>query len=119
MSNSDPTQSLAAPAWRRYPIGIEVSDHGDVHARVWAPRRRTVDVELHERDGSSPRYVKLSKEPSGYFSGLVPDASAGMRYRFRLDGRDAFPDPASRAQPEGPHASSLIVDPRAYRWRDA
>jgi maltooligosyltrehalose trehalohydrolase len=42
----------------------------------------------------------------------------GDRYRFRLDGGDAFPDPASRFQPEGPHGPSQLVDPGAYPWSD-
>ena len=41
-----------------------------------------------------------------------------MTYRYRLDGKDSFPDPCSRFQPEGPHGPSLIVDPAAYQWRD-
>ena len=118
MSTADSSPTRIAPAWRRYPIGVEVSETGEVHARVWAPRRRTVDIELRENEESPPRYGQLSKEPRGYFSGLVPEATAGMRYRFRLDGRDALPDPASRAQPDGPHAASQIIDPRSYRWRD-
>jgi hypothetical protein len=41
-----------------------------------------------------------------------------MRYRFRLDkGEAALPDPASRFQPEGPHAPSEIVDP-GDAWTD-
>jgi maltooligosyltrehalose trehalohydrolase len=116
---SDANTASAIPTWRRYPIGIEISPSGDVHARVWAPKRKRVDVELRERADSAPRYVPLAAEPDGYFSGTIPDASAGLRYRFRLDGKDAFPDPISRAQPEGPHGASLIVDPRAFRWRDS
>jgi maltooligosyltrehalose trehalohydrolase len=61
--------------------------------------------------------TELEREPDGYFSGLV-QARAGDRYRFRLDGGDSFPDPVSRFQPEGPHRSSEIVDPLAFRWSD-
>ena len=57
----------------------------------------------------------LEAEGDGYFSGVVPAARAGSLYRFRLDGGDAFPDPASRFQPEGPHGPSQVVDPGAYR----
>jgi len=119
MSNSDTASHSDIPAWRRFPIGVELSKSGDVHARVWAPRHRIVEIELAPSDESAPRHVPLVRETSGYFSGLVPRASTGMRYRIRLDGRDAFPDPASRAQPEGPHGPSQIIDPRAYHWRDA
>jgi maltooligosyltrehalose trehalohydrolase len=42
-----------------------------------------------------------------------------MLYKYRLDGKDSYPDPASRFQPDGPHNPSQIIDPRAYQWRDA
>jgi maltooligosyltrehalose trehalohydrolase len=61
----------------------------------------------------------LSAESNGYYSGFVPNAEAGALYRFRLDGGTAFPDPASRFQPTGPHGPSAIVDPSAFRWTDA
>jgi maltooligosyltrehalose trehalohydrolase len=57
------------------------------------------------------------KDEAGYFSGLVPIATAGMLYRYRLDNGDAYPDPCSRYQPQGPHGPSLIVDPSTYAWR--
>jgi maltooligosyltrehalose trehalohydrolase len=99
-------------AMRRLPVGAEPTSEG-VHFRVWAPRRRAVEV-LFE-DG---RRQRLDAEPGGYFGGLAPRARAGDLYRFRLDGGEAFPDPASRYQPEGPHGPSQVVDPGAYAWRD-
>ncbi len=67
-----------------------------------------------------PEPLELAREAGGgYFSGLAAAAKAGDLYRFRLDGGDAFPDPASRFQPEGPHGPSRVVDPAAYRWHDA
>jgi maltooligosyltrehalose trehalohydrolase len=89
-----------------------VTDSG-VHFRVWAPIRKTVDVVI---DGGRP--VRLEAEGSGYFSGLVSGAQAGSRYRYALDGGEAFPDPASRYQPKGPHGPSEVVDPAAFQWTD-
>lgn len=63
--------------------------------------------------------VELSREAGGYFYGLAPDAAAGSLYRFRLDGGEAFPDPASRFQPLGPHGPSEVVDPSRFRWTDS
>ena len=80
--------------------------------RVWAPIARAVDVVL---EGYNSRYP-LSVEEDGYFGGLVTNARRGDRYKFSLDGGDAFPDPASRYQPEGPHGSSQIIDPGSYVW---
>lgn len=96
---------------RRLPVGAEVQDRG-VDFRVWAPKRRTVDVVI---DGKA---TALEREPSGHFRGLVLDAKAGSLYRFRLDGDAAYPDPVSRFQPEGPHGPSQVVDPARFEWND-
>jgi maltooligosyltrehalose trehalohydrolase len=58
----------------------------------------------------------LAAENDGYFSGAISTARAGLLYRYRLDGAEAYPDPASRFQPEGPHGPSQVVDPGAYPW---
>lgn len=42
----------------------------------------------------------------------------GTDYRYRLDGGDGYPDPASRFQPEGPHGPSRVIDPDAFQWTD-
>ncbi len=100
---------------RRLPIGAEVLPEGGIHFRVWAPRRRRVQVVFE-----SGKPLELEPEPDGYFSGLAPAADAGALYFFRLDGRDKlFPDPASRFQPQGPHGPSEVIDPAQYRWSDA
>jgi maltooligosyltrehalose trehalohydrolase len=101
-------------AERRVPVGAEVLPSGSgVHFRVWAPRRRAVDVVV-ENGGAHA----LQREEGGYFSGTVAGLAAGARYKYRLDGGESFPDPASRYQPDGPHGPSLVVDPGAYAWRD-
>jgi maltooligosyltrehalose trehalohydrolase len=100
---------------RRLPVGAELQPGGGVHFRVWAPRRRSVEVVLDAAGGP----VALEPERGGYFSALVRQAAAGARYRYRLDGADAFPDPASRFQPEGPHGPSQVVEPARFAWTDA
>jgi maltooligosyltrehalose trehalohydrolase len=61
--------------------------------------------------------VRLQREEDGYFSGFVKEAEPGFLYRFKLPG-GAFPDPASRFQPNGPHGPSQIIDPAHFRWTD-
>lgn len=102
---------------RRYPIGAELAA-GGAHFRVWAPIRECVEVLLEDGPGA-PAMVELAAEPGGYFSGHVPGAGAGTRYRFRLDRGAAYPDPASRFQPDGPHGASRVEDPLAFQWTDA
>ncbi|HEU0104918.1 MAG TPA: alpha-amylase family glycosyl hydrolase, partial [Vicinamibacteria bacterium] len=98
---------------RRLPVGAEILPPGGAHFRVWAPRRRSVEVVLQGGRTS------LSAEGGGFFSGTVREAGAGALYRYRLDEGESFPDPASRFQPEGPHGPSQVIDPAAYRWQDA
>ena len=64
------------------------------------------------------RISALDPDGDGYYAGTVSDVLPGSLYRFRLDGGDSFPDPASRFQPEGPHGPSQIVDPKAFQWTD-
>src|SRR5919109_3376949 len=91
---------------RRLPVGADVLPSGGVHFRVWASRRRHVEVVLEGGPGHHPGVelvsIVLEPEGDGYFSGLVPEASTGTLYRYRLDGgAESYPDAASRVQPHG------------------
>ena len=106
---------------RRYPIGVEFlhrsSGPPQGHARVWAPECRLVELVTKDDSGAaidSP----LDSEGNGYFSGFIQNVLPGTKYRFRLDNGDAFPDPASRFQPEGPHGPSVMIDPTTFVWHD-
>jgi len=100
---------------RRLPVGAEVQPGGGVHFRVWAPLRQAVEV-VFEGDALPP--VDLRPDGDGCFSGLAAHAAAGALYRYRLDGGGAFPDPASRYQPDGPHGPSQVIDPGSFAWTD-
>jgi maltooligosyltrehalose trehalohydrolase len=102
---------------RRFPIGAEVLEEG-VHFRVWAPSSKQVFVQLsQDLEKGTVEEFELAAEPDGYHAGLVPSAEAGMNYRYRLES-GAFPDPASRFQPEGPHGPSRIIDASRFQWTD-
>ena len=99
--------------WQGMTLGATVA--GDaVRFRCWAPERSQVEVLL---EGGRTAQT-MQRERDGYWSIEVRGVKAGMTYRYRLDGREAYPDPCSRFQPSGPHGPSLIVDPAAYRWQD-
>jgi maltooligosyltrehalose trehalohydrolase len=84
--------------------------HRRCRFRVWAPRAGSVEVELHGRIR-----VPLQAGEDGYWEAVVDGVEPGTRYAYRLDGRDARPDPASRCQPEGVHGPSMVMDP-AFDW---
>lgn len=102
---------------RRLPVGAEVQPNGSgVHFRVWAPRHKRVEVVIED---DSPEPFDLMPEQNGYFSGLVESAIDGTLYRYRLDEKGPFPDPASRFQPKGVHGPSQVIDPRRFQWTDS
>jgi maltooligosyltrehalose trehalohydrolase len=115
---ADLEEKTTRPA-RRLPVGAELLPGGaGIDFRVWAPKRSTVDVVFDEA-GVAPMPLERDRDDDGYFAGVAPAARAGTRYKFRLDGGDAYPDPASRFQPDGPHGWSQVVDPSTYQWADA
>lgn len=102
--------------WRMN-LGAEVVPNG-VRFRVWAPKRKRVDVVIENEAGT---IIPLDPKENGYFAGIVPKVGAGTLYWYRLDEDNEnkkYPDPCSRFQPEGPHGPSVVVDPWAHRWHD-
>ncbi len=86
--------------------------------RLWAPKARNMEVILHpESDGETVH--PMHAEDAGYFSCTLAEARPGDRYRYRIDGGAAYPDPASRFQPEGVHGPSQVVDPSRFTWTDS
>jgi len=115
------TRSIETATRRRYPVGAEIVHETDgtahVHARVWAPACHSVELVI-EDDPTGNSDSPLTAEGNGYFSGYTANAVTGTRYRLRLDRGEAFPDPASRFQPDGPHGPSMVVDPSRHAWGD-
>jgi 1,4-alpha-glucan branching enzyme len=96
-------------------------DGAGADARVWAPACRTIDLigpcrarpELASSDG---------REGDGHFHVIDPEARAGGRYWFRLDGGPtAVSDPASggAARRAAPKPSRVLEIPGAFAWTDA
>jgi malto-oligosyltrehalose trehalohydrolase len=100
---------------RRYelPFGAEPAA-GGVRFRLWSPRAHAASVQLE--GGRSPQ--PMQSEPGGWFSLTTDRAGPGSRYKYVVDGR-AFPDPASRFQPDGVHGASEVIDACSYSWSDA
>ncbi len=101
-----------------------IPDSGDTWFRVWAPRYERVEVEIYAPGYAVGRWevsriLEMQPEPEGYFVTYGEGLKEGALYRFRLDERDVFPDPASRFQPYGVHGPSSVVNPRSFEWNDA
>ena len=91
-----------------------VPEREGVRFRLWAPAAHRVDVVSDSGEVLSP----MRRMDGGFFDATVGAARPGLLYRYRTDGGTAYPDPASRFQPEGVHGPSMVIDPGRYRWRD-
>jgi malto-oligosyltrehalose trehalohydrolase len=97
-------------AWT-LPFGADYRGENRTRFRFWAPTQENVALEL---DGHAP--VAMEQRPDGWFE-IDIECPAGASYRYRLDDGMPVPDPASRAQQADVDGPSLVVDPKAYRWR--
>lgn len=82
--------------------------------RAWAPKPARVELALEDVSGT--RIVPMERDGE-YWQVYVPGVGDGQRYRFRVDGEGSFPDPCSRAQPDGVHGASQVVDAGAFDWQ--
>jgi maltooligosyltrehalose trehalohydrolase len=111
-THAQPTDLPAGPPST---LGADLSP-GGVRFRIWAPALARVEIVLEDPALDVP----MQPDGDGHWVALVPEATVGTRYRFRVDGHERLlPDPWSRYQPDGPHGPSQVVDPRAFEWSDA
>jgi len=101
----------ATDLWRT-PFGAVPLQPGLVRFRVWAPNAASVAVRLRDA------LHELEHVGEGVHEAELP-AQPGDDYAYVLDGRDEWPDPCSRHQPEGIRGPSRVVDPAAFVWSDA
>lgn len=96
----------------RMPFGAEPRPGGTAF-RLWAPGAARVGLCV---DDAAPRPMQARDD--GWHEAFVAGVGAGARYAYLLPDGLRVPDPASRANPDGVHAASRVVDPLAYAWRD-
>src|SRR5262245_22024349 len=97
---------------RELPFGATLMRDGRTRFRLWAPAQEQGSVVSAGGD------LPMRRLADGWFEVEAP-CGAGTAYRFRLRNGLAVPDPASRAQADDVHGPSLVIDPCAYRWRNA
>jgi maltooligosyltrehalose trehalohydrolase len=96
----------------RMPFGAEPTEAG-VRFRLWAPSASAVALCL---DQGEP--LPMRAEAGGWYALTTDKATAGSRYRFRIDGELQVPDPASRYNGEDVHGPSEVIDPSGFDWQD-
>ena len=80
---------------------------------VWAPLQDKVDLVLEQR----PAIIHpMTRNELGFWTLTLP-VEPGTPYRYRLNEKDAYPDPASFYQPQGVHGPSVVAL-RDFPWDD-
>ena len=96
---------------RELPFGATLTGAHRTRFRLWAPQEQSVAVRIGDRD------VAMRRDAGGWHEAEA-DCGAGTAYHYRLGDGTLVPDPVARAQAEDVHGPSLVIDPRAYQWRE-
>lgn len=99
------TQPSQLAAGKAPHLGARILPDGSTKFTLWAPKHEKVHVVFPQ---SGKRQLMESAQ-DGYRT-LTTSAAAGTRYFFELSEARLRPDPASRAQPDGVHEASMVVD---------
>ncbi|HEY1609178.1 MAG TPA: alpha-amylase family glycosyl hydrolase, partial [Paraburkholderia sp.] len=115
---TSPHETRARHYMHCLPFGAQLSGGAlarpQTRFRLWAPSCQTVHVEFENAPGLTA--IAMTPTGNGWFEADAR-CGPGTLYRFRIDGGQSVPDPASRFQPQGVHGPSEVVDPRGYAWQ--
>ncbi len=117
-------QAAAQTAGRTVRLGATPTGDGSTRFEVWAPEAERVTVVILDGDNAgefemiAPADDIEPTSAAATWSAVVDGVGAGDRYRYRLDGGEPLPDPASRLQPDGVHGPSMVVDVAGFEWTD-
>ena len=98
------------------PFGAELTGDG-VRFRLWAPGAKKVDLSLDDGKGIA-QLLPMTALADGWYELVTDKAQAGSLYRYRINGENEVPDPASRRNPNDVHGPSEVIDPTEFEWDD-
>lgn len=94
-------------------VGAEYLKNERTEFTTWSPEADSIEVIFKE----DIEPLSLHKSSRGYWEGVSEKAKPGTLYKFRINNKDEFPDPASRSQPKGVHSWSEVVSDQ-FSWSD-
>lgn len=95
-------------------VGANIINKSICKFTVWAPKKKKIELILTDKN----EVHQMNKGDYGYWSVTLNNCANETRYKYRINGKDAFPDPASMYQPEGVHGPSLVFDTGTFEWTD-
>ena len=97
--------------------GPSVREDGSYEFVILAPGKLSVSLTF-SNDGLNWFTREMSLNHAGEYQQFECDIKPGARYWYIINGKDGYPDPWSRCQPDGPHEASQIVSDVNYTWSD-
>ena len=95
-------------------VGANIINKSVTRFNVWAPLQKKIELLLLDTNEVYP----MEKDEFGYWKVSLNDCNADARYRYKLNGKNTFPDPASCFQPEGVHGPSQVFNTTGFEWSD-
>ncbi|MGM0608913.1 MAG: malto-oligosyltrehalose trehalohydrolase [Candidatus Muiribacteriota bacterium] len=94
-------------------IGHEFINKNTVEFCVWAPLRKKIQLHIY-----SPvnKIYDMKKDSFGYWKTRVNISSDEIEYKYLINQKNEFPDPASFHQPDGVHGNSKTVNYSNFNW---
>jgi maltooligosyltrehalose trehalohydrolase len=93
-------------------IGVNFNENNEIEIIVWSPTAEQVAIVFNDAK------IELNKEDFGYWTATTDKIQPGTQYKFLLNNKDQYPDPASLSQPNGIHESSETIDVTKFHWSD-
>ena len=90
------------------------SDEGTCKFNVWAPKAKSVHLVLQGPE----KTIVMNQQDFGYWSLQLENISPETRYKYMIDVKESFPDPASLSQPGGVHEASEVINLKDFDWTD-
>ncbi len=90
------------------------TDNNTCEFNLWAPKAKDIQLVLEDRGNE----LSLNKEEGGYWSIRSDEVEPGDLYKYKIDGGENFPDPASLSQPRGVHGPSELLKLEDFKWTD-
>src|SRR5947209_12599058 len=120
---------MARPNYTRGPVAGDRCEHAGkfsqgaialaqgVQYRTWS-EHEAGELIIYGPLGEIRRTIRLTAQADNFWTAVDELGQPGDLYRYRFGNFDPWPDPASRFQPTGIHAPSMVVDGKSFGWTD-
>lgn len=93
-------------------VGVNFNEKNEAEIIVWSPTAEHMAIVFDTEK------IDLNKENFGYWMVTTNKIRRGTQYKFLLNNKHQYPDPASLSQPIGVHEKSEAIDVTKFYWND-